>query len=70
MKAGDTTIGELVGTAQAVAGGAVLAVVSIAMAPHDFSEGNRPAATATAAGFLAGYLPSCPRPSGNPGRPK
>ena len=32
---------ELVGTAQAVAAGAVLAVVSIAIIPHAFSEVNR-----------------------------
>jgi zinc transporter, ZIP family len=48
--------GELVGTAQAVAGGAVLAVVSIAIVPHAFSEVNRLVATATVAGFIAGYL--------------
>lgn len=48
--------GELVGTAQAVAGGAVLAVVSIAIVPHAFSEVNRLAAAATVAGFIAGYL--------------
>ncbi len=48
--------GELVGTAQAVAGGAVLAVVSIAIVPHAFSEVNRSVATVTVAGFIAGYL--------------
>jgi ZIP family zinc transporter len=48
--------GELVGTAQAVAGGAVLAVVSIAIVPHAFSEVNRLVASATVAGFIAGYL--------------
>lgn len=48
--------GELVGTAQAVAGGAVLAVVSIAIVPHAFSEVNRAVASATVAGFIAGYL--------------
>lgn len=47
---------ELVGTAQAVAAGAVLAVISIAILPHAFSEVNRAAATATVAGFIAGYL--------------
>jgi len=46
----------LVGTAQAVAAGAVLAVVSIAIVPHAFSEVNRLVATATVAGFIAGYL--------------
>jgi zinc transporter, ZIP family len=48
--------GELVGTAQAVAGGAVLAVVSIAIVPHAFSEVNRIVASATVAGFIVGYL--------------
>ena len=46
----------LVGTAQAVAGGAVLAVVSIAIVPHAFAEVNRAVASATVAGFIAGYL--------------
>jgi ZIP family zinc transporter len=48
--------GELVGTAQAIASGAVLAVVSIAIIPHAFSEVNRLVATAIVAGFIAGYL--------------
>ena len=47
---------ELVGTAQALAAGAVLAVVSIAVVPHAFAEVNRMVATATVAGFIAGYL--------------
>ncbi len=47
---------ELIGTAQAVAAGAVLAVVSIAIIPHAFSEVNRLAAAATVAGFVVGYL--------------
>lgn len=47
---------ELVGTAQAVAAGAVLAVISIAIVPHAFSEVNRVAAFATVLGFVAGYL--------------
>lgn len=51
----DTSPG-LVGTAQALAAGAVLAVVSIAILPHAFSEVNRFVATATVAGFIAGYL--------------
>jgi zinc transporter, ZIP family len=46
----------LVGTAQAVAGGAVLAVVSIAIVPHAFDEVNRLVATAMVVGFMAGYL--------------
>ena len=47
---------ELVGTAQAIAAGAVLAVVSIAIIPHAFSEVNRLVATATVLGFIGGYL--------------
>jgi zinc transporter, ZIP family len=47
---------ELVGTAQAVAAGAVLAVVSIAVIPHAFSEVRRTVAIATVLGFAAGYL--------------
>ena len=47
---------ELIGTAQAVAAGAVLAVISIAIIPHAFSEVNRLAAAATVAGFVVGYL--------------
>jgi zinc transporter, ZIP family len=48
--------GDVIGTAQAIAAGAVLAVVSIAIIPHAFAEVNRAVATATAAGFVAGYL--------------
>jgi ZIP family zinc transporter len=47
---------ELIGTAQALAAGAVLAVVSISIVPHAFSEVSRTVATATVAGFAAGYL--------------
>jgi ZIP family zinc transporter len=47
---------ELVGTAQAVAAGAVLAVVSIAVIPHAFEEVSSLVATATVAGFIVGYL--------------
>jgi ZIP family zinc transporter len=47
---------ELVGVAQAVAAGAVLAVISIAIAPHAFSEVSRMAAVATVAGFIVGYV--------------
>jgi zinc transporter, ZIP family len=46
----------LVGTAQAIAAGAVLAVISIAIVPHAFNEVSRAVATATVAGFLTGYL--------------
>jgi zinc transporter ZupT len=47
---------ELIGLAEAVAAGAVLAVISISIAPHAFREVNRLAAVATVAGFIAGYL--------------
>jgi zinc transporter, ZIP family len=47
---------ELVGVAQAVAAGAVLAVVSIAIVPHAFAEVSRLVATATVLGFASGYL--------------
>ena len=47
---------ELIGTAQAVAAGAVLAVVSIAVIPHAFDEVSRMVAAATVAGFIVGYL--------------
>jgi zinc transporter, ZIP family len=47
---------ELVGTAQAVAAGAVLAVVSIAVIPHAFEEVSGLVAMATVAGFIGGYL--------------
>jgi zinc transporter, ZIP family len=48
--------GELVGTAQAVAAGAVLAVVTIAIVPHAFDEVSSGVAAASVLGFLAGYL--------------
>ena len=47
---------ELIGTTQAIAAGAVLAVVSIAVIPHAFDEVSSLVATATMAGFIAGYL--------------
>jgi len=47
---------ELVGTAQAIAAGAVLAVVSIAIIPHAFSQVSRWTACATVIGFVGGYL--------------
>ena len=47
---------QIVGTAQAVAAGAVLAVISIAIVPHAFEEVNRVVASATVVGFVAGYL--------------
>jgi ZIP family zinc transporter len=48
--------GEIVGFAQAVAAGAVLAVVTIAIVPHAFEEVSRMVAFATALGFVSGYL--------------
>jgi ZIP family zinc transporter len=47
---------EAIGTAQAIAAGAVLAVVSIAVIPHAFEEVSRLVAAATVTGFVAGYL--------------
>jgi zinc transporter, ZIP family len=47
---------ELIGTAQAIAAGAVLAVITIAVVPHAFEEVSRLVATATVAGFAGGYL--------------
>jgi len=48
--------GELVGTAQALAAGAVLAVVTIAIVPHAFEEVSRLVAATTVLGFLVGYV--------------
>lgn len=48
--------GAVVGTAQAVAAGAVLAVVCISIVPHAFDEVSSRVATATVLGFIAGYL--------------
>ena len=47
---------ELIGTTQAVAAGAVLAVITIAIVPHAFKQVSRSVATATVAGFITGYL--------------
>jgi zinc transporter, ZIP family len=47
---------ELIGTAQAIAAGAVLAVVSIQIIPHAFDEVSREVAVAAIAGFTIGYL--------------
>jgi ZIP family zinc transporter len=46
----------IVGTAQAVASGAVLAVVSVAIIPHVFAEVSRWVAVTSVFGFVAGYL--------------
>jgi ZIP family zinc transporter len=48
--------GGFVGTAQAVAAGAVVAVVTVSIVPHAFSEVSREVATATVLGLIAGYL--------------
>jgi ZIP family zinc transporter len=47
---------ELIGGAQAVAAGAVLAVVSISIVPYAFAEVSSAVAVATVFGFVAGYL--------------
>jgi zinc transporter, ZIP family len=47
---------ELIGSAQAVAAGAVLAVVSISIIPHAFSEVSSIVAAATVVGFVSGFL--------------
>jgi zinc transporter, ZIP family len=50
--AGDSFIG----TAQAVAAGAILAVISVSIIPHAFTEVSSRVALASVAGFIAGYL--------------
>lgn len=47
---------ELVGTAQAIAAGAVLAVISIAVIPHAFAKVSTTVAIATALGFVVSYV--------------
>jgi ZIP family zinc transporter len=47
---------ELIGSAQAVAAGAVLAVLSISIIPYAFSEVSSIVAAASVAGFVAGFL--------------
>ena len=46
----------LVGTAQAVAAGAVLAMITIQIIPHAFDEVSSVVAVAAIAGFTVGYL--------------
>jgi zinc transporter, ZIP family len=46
----------LIGGAQALAAGAVLAVISISIIPYAFSEVSSRVATAAALGFVCGYL--------------
>jgi ZIP family zinc transporter len=48
--------GEVIGTAQSFAAGAVLAVITIAIVPHAFDEVSRLVASATVLGFMTGYL--------------
>lgn len=47
---------EFIGVAEAIAAGAVLAVVSIAIVPHAFEEVDQLTAGAVVAGFIVGYL--------------
>ena len=44
------------GTAQAVAAGAVMAVISIAVIPYAFKEVSTRVAIATSLGFVVGYV--------------
>jgi zinc transporter, ZIP family len=44
------------GTAQALAAGAVIAVLSISIVPYAFEDANRAVALATTLGFTAGYV--------------
>jgi len=53
---GTAMLGTAVGTAQAVAAGAVLAVLSISVIPYTFEEVSSRVALATTSGFAAGYL--------------
>lgn len=46
----------VIGTAQALAAGAVLAVISVSVIPYAFSEVNTQVAVAATLGFIAGYL--------------
>jgi zinc transporter, ZIP family len=46
----------VIGSAQALAAGAVLAVVSVSIIPHAFSEVSSEVAASCVAGFVAGYL--------------
>ncbi|MDQ3580834.1 MAG: hypothetical protein M3495_04075 [Pseudomonadota bacterium] len=46
----------LIGTTQAVAAGAVLAMILVSIVPHAFDEVNRLVACAAVAGFVLGYL--------------
>jgi zinc transporter, ZIP family len=53
---GTAMLGTPIGAAQAVAAGAILAVLSISVIPYTFETVNSLVALATAAGFVTGYL--------------
>jgi ZIP family zinc transporter len=46
----------VIGTTQAVAAGAVLAVIVVSIVPYAFDEVNSLVACAAVAGFVCGYL--------------
>ncbi len=48
--------GQVIGVAEAIAGGAIFATVLVAVVPHAFAEVSRWAAVAAIAGFVAAYL--------------
>jgi hypothetical protein len=48
----------LIGGAEALAAGAVLAVVSVSIIPYAFSEVSSMVAAAAVVGFIGGYLVS------------
>jgi ZIP family zinc transporter len=51
-----TAADSVIGTAQAVAAGAILAVISVSIVPHAFAEVSSRVAVASVAGFIVGYL--------------
>jgi ZIP family zinc transporter len=51
-----TAADSVIGTAQAVAAGAILAAISVSIVPHAFAEVSSRVALASVAGFIAGYL--------------
>lgn len=53
---GESLTGTVIGTAQAFAAGAVVAVVSISILPYAFDKADRVVAVATVSGFAVGYL--------------
>jgi zinc transporter, ZIP family len=48
--------GKVIGTSEAVAGGAIFATVLVAIIPHAFAEVSRWAAVAAVAGLVTGYV--------------